>query len=173
MMSDKMSRFLRSLGISDIDSFDMEFDLVKRNEIVHDQVDMMITKTYPWNEAQISQFMDGLRGINYQYQITFAYRNEPSVYDAINLFSGWYRMNYYVLPNFEVEPSKNDSRTINFIVKEEDFEHAKSVRKDYKEFLAFLFYRFEIEVNIKQEEVKEVVSEEEINKLTETANTAA
>ena len=106
MMSDKMSRFLRSLGISDIDSFDMEFDLVKRNEIVHDQVDMMITKTYPWNEAQISQFMDGLRGINYQYQITFAYRNEPSVYDAINLFSGWYRMNYYVLPNFEVEPSK-------------------------------------------------------------------
>ena len=62
-MNDKMIRFLNSINLENIDRFDMDFDLVVRNQYNRAQVDMLIVKETPWkyelledsNEASISE----------------------------------------------------------------------------------------------------------------------
>ena len=53
-MDNKMSRFLTSIGLKDIERFDLGFDLVSRNEFVREQVDMyMVKKTNGTRELNI------------------------------------------------------------------------------------------------------------------------
>ena len=45
-MKEKIKRFLTSIGIKNIDDYDLDFDLVSRNNINHDQVDMLIREIF-------------------------------------------------------------------------------------------------------------------------------
>ena len=47
-MKERMISFLNSIGISDYDSFDMDFEIVKRNRFNKDEINMVILKERPW-----------------------------------------------------------------------------------------------------------------------------
>ena len=48
-MNDKMRRFLLSIGLDNIERFDMDFDLVTRNQYNRNKIDMLIVKDTPWS----------------------------------------------------------------------------------------------------------------------------
>ena len=91
-MNNRMVRFLRSIGIIDIERFDMDFDLVARNQFDPQQVDMLVVKDTPWTYSLLEEFQNGLSIIGYPYTIQFSYKTRPTVYDAIALFDDWYRV---------------------------------------------------------------------------------
>ena len=89
-MNDKMIRFLKSIGIEDIDRFDLDFELVARNANNRDRVDMFIIKKTPWNSRLLEEFMNGLNTISYQYMMRFSYETKPNADDAAKLFDDWF-----------------------------------------------------------------------------------
>ena len=55
-MNNKMVRFLNYLSIKDIERFDMDFDLVSRNQFDRNQIDMFIVKDTPWEYSLLEEF---------------------------------------------------------------------------------------------------------------------
>ena len=55
-MNDKMTRFLTSIKLENLDRFDMDFDLVARNQYNREQVDMLIVKETPWEYELLEEF---------------------------------------------------------------------------------------------------------------------
>lgn len=171
-MNDKMKRFLTSLSIKDIDRFDMDFDLVSRNQFIREQIDMFIVKDTPWEYSLLEEFQDGLAIIGYPYTIEFSYKRKPTVYDAIKLFDDWHRSHNRYQSEIRLEGSGD---TITFIyTSNEQKEQYEQVTKDFIDFLDFLCYRFEFDHEV-HEEVKTTpnVSQRTLKKLEAEANKVA
>ena len=183
-MNNKMVRFLNSINITDVNKFDIDFDAVSRNPYDRNQVDMLIVKDQPWSSELLSEFMEGLRMIHYPYDIKFSYRVKPTIYNALELFSDWFRMTYRYPTTLQPEI---DIDSLMFKFKSEtEKEENEQVLKDFKEFLDFLGYRFDIDSKVIEvvEEVKvsqrkldnmvkkaESVSETAINEASEDSDT--
>ena len=60
-MNDKMIRFLNSIGIENVDRFDLDFDLVTRNTYNRNQIDMLIVKQTPWNFELLEEVTEKLQ----------------------------------------------------------------------------------------------------------------
>ncbi len=166
-----MVRFLNSINIKDIDRFDMDFDLVSRNPFIKEQIDMMIVKDSPWQYCLLEEFLEGLNIIGYPYTMKFLYRKSPTIYDAIALYHDWFRSHNRYQSN--VEPiSGVDSLIFEFNSEKEKDEYAKTIN-DFKDFLDFLNYRFEIICNVK-EIVDEPVrmSAKQLEKITQKVEIA-
>ena len=149
-MNNKMVRFLSSLEIKDIDRFDLDFDLVSRNQFIREQIDMFIVKDTPWDYALLEEFQNGLAIIGYPYTIQFSYKIKPTVYDAIRLFDDWHRSHNRYQAEIHLD-GKGD--IITFVYNsEKQKEEYEQVVKDYKEFLEFLCYNFDFD-----EEIHEVI----------------
>ena len=113
-MKEKMKRFLTSIGIKNIDDYDLDFDLVSRNNINHDQVDMLIVKNTPWDEQLLFNFLDALENIKYKYSMKFSYFQKPTGEDAKKLFESWYRSHYRIKPNLSL---KANNKSLVFVFK--------------------------------------------------------
>jgi len=167
-MNNKMIRFLNSIGISDVESFDMDFDLVSRNTFVKEQIDMIIVKDTPWTYELLERFQNGLNTIKYPYTISFSYTKKPIVEDAINLFYDWHR----AVNRFNAEAKlEGKGKTIKFIYSQDkEIEENSQVRRDFADFLKFLNYRFEIDTQVIVEEpTGPNVSAKKLEKLEEKA----
>lgn len=171
-MNNKMVRFLNYLSIKDIERFDMDFDLVSRNQFDRNQIDMFIVKDTPWEYSLLEEFQNGLAIIGYPYTITFSYKRKPTVYDAISLFNDWHRSHNRFPSEIKLEGNDN---IITFIYKdEEQKEKYEQVTKDFQEFLDFLGYRFEFDHEIHEEnDDSPNVSKRQLAKLEEKANKIA
>ena len=77
MLSDKMQRFLKSMGFQEeeLDSFDLEFESISRNRFNKEQFDIRIVKNEPWNYDQLMKFQAGLLNLKFPYPIRFSYKN--------------------------------------------------------------------------------------------------
>ena len=172
-MQSRMVRFLNSIGISDTDRFDLDFDSVQRNPFDRDLIEMQIVKDKPWDYSMLKEFQDGLSMIKYAYNLSFSYRNRPNIYDAINLFRDWYRSIYFTESPLDIEAER---ATINFLGSEETLSKYNFVIEDFKSFLHWLGYDFIISTRIvapKVEEVKVVVSERKMKSLEKKADSVA
>ena len=163
-MNSKMVRFLNSIAIKDIDRFDLDFDLVSRNQFVRDQIDMIIVKDTPWEYSLLEEFQNGLAIIGYPYSIMFSYKIKPTVYDAIRLFDDWHRSHNRYPAEIHLEGNGN---IITFIYEsEKQKEEYEQVVKDYKDFLDFLGYRFDFDHEIHEAvDDKPAVSQKKLEKL--------
>ena len=139
-MNNKMVRFLNSIEIKDVERFDMDFDLVSRNQFIREQIDMFIVKDTPWDYSLLEEFQNGLAIIGYPYTITFSYKTKPTVYDAIRLFDDWHRSHNRYPAQIKLE---GNGEIITFIYEsEEQKQEYEQVTKDFQDFLEFLCYRF-------------------------------
>lgn len=141
-MNDKMTRFLTSIKLENIERFDMDFDLVARNQYNREQVDMLIVKQTPWEYELLEEFQDALSTVQYPYSMKFSYIKKPMANDATKLFGEWhYRHNRFNSSLKLVGVGK--TITIYYEDEEEKSKNISTV-KDFKEFLDFIGYNFEI-----------------------------
>ena len=170
-MNDKMMRFLTSIKIENLERFDMDFDLVARNQYNRNQVDMLIVKQTPWDYELLEEFMEALQTIDYPYTMKFSYIKKPDAGEAAKLFEDWH---------FSHNRFKSDLKifgigkniTIYYDSEEQKTKNANTI-KEFKQFLDFIGYKFEIVEKInektpeksnkieKMDEVKEEMTEDE------------
>ena len=132
-MNDKMIRFLKSIGIEDIDRFDLDFELVARNANNRDRVDMFIIKKTPWNSRLLEEFMNGLNTISYQYMMRFSYETKPNADDAAKLFDDWFfSHNRY---RTEAKCVGEDGKVTFYYKGEEEKNSGAQAEIDFEEFL--------------------------------------
>ena len=170
-MNDKMRRFLTSIGIENVDRFDMDFDIVTRNSYNREQIDMLIVKQTPWNFELLEEFQEHLEQIKYPYTMKFSYVKKPMVSDATKLFDDWHYAHCRVNSKLKLFGIGN---TINvFYEDEEEKEKNAQIMKDFVSFLDFLGYDFKIEHKITQKtQEKPVKTEKDETKIEMTEEEA-
>lgn len=84
-MQKKIYNFLRSIGIEDPETFDLDFSLVGRNPHRKEQVDMFMNKSTPWDPEKLEEFLHGLSHIRYPYSLRFCYEREILPSDVLAL----------------------------------------------------------------------------------------
>ena len=173
-MNDKMNRFLTSIGIENVDRFDMDFDIVTRNNINRNQIDMLIVKQTPWTFELLEEFQEHLETIKYPYSMKFSYIKKPMASDATKLFGDWHYSHCRFNSFLKLIGIGN---TITFYYENEnEKEKNAQVTKDFEAFLDFLGYNFVLEhkiiektpekpVEIQKEEKKVEMTEEEESML--------
>ena len=173
-MNDKMRRFLNSIGIENVDRFDMDFDIVTRNSLNRNQIDMLIVKQTPWNYELLEEFQEHLEQVKYPYTMKFSYIKKPMVSDATKLFGDWHYSHCRFNSKLKLFGIGNTITV--FYESEEEKAQNEQVLKDFKQFLEFLGYNFQFEhkiaqnsqekpVKIEKDETKTEMSEEEARTL--------
>ena len=102
MMSYKMTRFLQSIHIENIDDFDLEFEMVGYDRFDKTRLNMVIVKQTPWKYSYLREFQDGLETITYRYLLRFSYLVRPNYHDVVSLFEDWYQTIYRLPHNLEL-----------------------------------------------------------------------
>lgn len=171
-MNDKMKRFLNSIGIVELDKFDLDFDLVTRNPLNREQVDMLIIKQTPWTFDLLEEFDEHVLKITYPYDMRFSYIKKPLASDATALFGEWHYAHYRVKGTLKLVGIGGTITT--YYDGEEDKEKQKNVLKEFKQFLNHINYNFKFEERIisPQEEMTEEPKEEKKQKMTEEERAA-
>ena len=160
-----MERFLKSIGL-DEKEFDLGFDLVNRAPT--GEVVMKIVKDTPWSVSQLEKFLNATSTIEYKYRMSFSYRNKPTIYQAIDLFSFWYDRNYLVPTTLQID---QDNDTIVFYAKDND--NSELIVEEFKSFLSFLNYVFKVDFVLLEEEEKIKISSKEMKKVEKAAEKEA
>ena len=171
-MKETMVRFLTSIGITDYDNYDVDFEMVGKNRFNKNQVDMIILKQHPWEYSLLSRFQEALMNITtYKYTLRFSYINKPTSDNVIRLLNDWYS-SIYRLP-FDLEVKILGIEEVEIIYQnEEEKTQFESIIKSFREFLDFISYDF---IVIKESVKPAVVeaSEEEKEEAIEKASTQA
>ena len=102
-MQEKMVRFLRSIGIEEIEDFDLDFVLVGRNPHQKERVDMVVSKVMPWEYALLERLVEAMGNIRYPYSIRFTYLNDPTPDHVVSLLADWHLSHYRSLPQSTYE----------------------------------------------------------------------
>ena len=163
-----MRRFLTSIGIENVDRFDLDFDIVTRNSYNRNQIDMLIVKDTPWTYELLEEFQNHLETVKYPYSIKFSYTKKPNASDATKLFGDWHYSHCRFNSNLKLIGIANVITV--YYDNEEEKTKNEQVFKDYASFLDFLNYNFKIEHKIlekNQEIPKQIVEEKAIKEMSE------
>ena len=163
-----MRRFLISIGIDSVERFDLDFDIVTRNQYNRNQIDMLIVKERPWSFELLEDFQNHLETVKYPYSIKFSYLKKPNASDATKLFADWHYTHCRYNSNLKLIGISN-TITVYYESIEEKNKNSQ-VMKDFASFLEFLNYNFTIEHKIiekNQEFLKETPKQEVQKEMSE------
>ena len=154
-----MRRFLTSIGIEQVERFDLDFDIVTRNQFNRNQIDMLIVKQTPWTFELLEEFQNHLETVKYPYSIKFSYLRKPIASDATRLFNDWHYSHCRFNSNLKLIGIGN---TITIYYESEDeIRKNEQTFKDFASFLEFLNYNFKIEHKIIEKNAENPVDFEE------------
>ena len=147
-MQKKMIRFLSSIGLEDIERFDLDFVLTARNPYQPVKIDMVVEKSLPWDYALLSEFLDAYSTIRYPHTLRFTYLNNPTCDDCASLFYSWYFSLYHDLPPLSLEKENEDTVRVIY---PGDAEKARCVTalNDFRELLKCINYPFILKEEIR------------------------
>ena len=171
-MTDKMIRFLNSIHVSNVDDFDMDFEMVGYNRFDKKRLDMVIVKQTPWKYSLLREFQDCLENITYKYLLRFSYLVRPNFRDVEVLFEDWYQTLYRLPHNLNVSGSDDGYFNIEY-QDEAEKEQYQSQIEDFKAFLNFINYDFVITETVKPKEDEVVISDRKMKKLVKEATAEA
>ena len=153
----KFKKFLNSIKIFDVDSYDLSFlSILKSKDKVNTFI-YNIKKDSPWTFKLIDQFIIGLNNIkSYSYEINFYYDFKLEMVDIYNLIKDFYFNKVHKEENFEV--ILNDDGISLIFYKEKDLNDFNMIKDDLISFLSFLnypkFYKASIkEINIEENDI--------------------
>ncbi len=161
-MTDKMTRFLAKIEIDNVESFDIDFEMINRNRFDREKWDMVIVKRTPWKYELLNQFMEALHKLDFKYSLIFSYMSRPSAEDAIQLLFDWYQSIYRLPLSLDIKSDDNGYLTVQYESETEKTQFSPAI-KDFRDFLNFINYEFVI-----REEVKEPVVETNSPVIEET-----
>ena len=167
-----MVRFLTSIGITEVDDFDLDFEMVGYDRFKKDQLNMVIVKDTPWKYSYLRRFQDGLNTITYKYLLRFSYKVRPNYIDVLSLFEDWYQTIYRLPHNLNVLGDDNGYIRIEY-EDEAEQEQYKSQINDFRSFLDFLSYEFVIVETIKPKEEEVTVSDRKMKQIVKEAEKEA
>ena len=171
-MTDKMIRFLKSIHVSNVEDFDMDFEMVGYNRFDPKRLDMVIVKQTPWNYSLLREFQDCLENITYKYLLRFSYLVRPNFKDVSSLFEDWYQTLYRLPHNLEVTGTDDGYMNIEY-ADEAEQEQYKLQIEDFRAFLDFINYDFVITETVKPQEEEVIISDRKMKKLVKEADAAA
>ena len=119
-MKDKMKRFLTSIGINNLDRFDMDFDLLSYDLFEPKKLNMMVVKQTPWTYELIRELQDHLVNIDYKYSLRFSYIEKPNNDNVIALFNDWYQTIYRLPNEVEIISDEKQENTLIFVFTSEE-----------------------------------------------------
>ncbi len=158
---DRITRFLKSIHIENIEDFDLDFVSIQKSLVDSNVYIYCFRKVSAWKAKLLDQFIEGINSIQtYKADISFVYDEEISINDVIEIVESNY-FNEFFTP-FDIE-YKVDGQTIIVEVEENKTKFFESMNS----LLTFLSYPFRFEINtieVKKEETKEEVEEEVIDK---------
>ena len=160
-MQNKMRTFLTSIGIEDVERFDMDFVLVARNPYQTDKIDMAIEKEEPWDFSLLEEFMDASATIRYPFSIRFSYSREVTPDDVGHLLMDWHLSRYRDIPDFTTDSPRANVISLTYDSEEAKAKSAAKV-KDLKELFAFINYPYTILEKVDIKKVKETPVEIEV-----------
>ena len=175
MCSEKMQRFLKSMGFDDvaIQSFNLEFESISRNRFNPKQYDLRIVKDNPWDYDRLMRFQTGLLNLSFPYTLRISYKNKPTSDHTIAILMEWYRSLYRLPCSLDCKPLDVDCFEILY-ESEEEHQQYKDVINDFRDFLNFIGYDFiRIQENVKQVEEEFEVDEEAQSEALEKATVKA
>ena len=158
-MLTKIQRFLYSMGLEDIDRFDLSFVAIGRNPFQQDKIDMALEKTMPWQYALLDEFIQATANIKYPYSMRFTYLNEPTPADAASLFYEWYLGRYSAIPSFKVEQQGEEALLFSYSSEELQQSNSRAIN-DFRDLLLLINYPFQIQEVV--EKVETPVPEEPV-----------
>ena len=171
-MNEKMVRFLNSIGIENIDDFDIDFEMVARDRFNREQINMVIVKKTPWIYRLLRRFQDALNEIKYPYVLRFSYLVKPDYNDVYRLFSEWHQTIYRLPHNFDMSGDEDGHIYVKY-TSEAEMEQYHPIIADFKDFLSFICYEFVfVEEVVKEEETPEI-SKREMTKIVKKAEIEA
>nr|MCR5490998.1 hypothetical protein [Bacilli bacterium] len=142
-MGKKIESFLKSIGISETERYDLDFVLVARNPYKREQVDMAIEKETPWNYPLLEEFLSALANIHYPYTIRFSYPNGVTCDDVCSLFSDWHVAHYYDYPAFPMG-GEGESVLVAAFETKEQMEKEDPKLREFEAMMSFFNYEFTI-----------------------------
>ncbi|MBR1846657.1 MAG: PolC-type DNA polymerase III [Bacilli bacterium] len=157
-MLSKIQRFLYSIGLEDIERFDLSFVMAVRNPFNENQIDMAIEKTVPWEYGLLDEFIQASSSIKYPYTLRFTYLNEPTAQDVATLFYDWYFCRYSSNPEFTLEQKNETALVISYASEEARDKSSRSI-KDFRDLLQYVNYPFLIEEEVAAPKIEPVVEE--------------
>ena len=149
-MTDRMKRFLLSMGIENIDNYDIDFVSCKKSEFEKDLFVFDISKETLWDYQSLDVFLRATMNIQYRCELNYIYKEELSQ-SYLERFIG----DIYFNKTYETLKATYQFTYNEFLVKFKD-------KKDYEKFnkvlneIKLLFQTIEYNV-----EVRGVVEKEE------------
>ncbi len=137
-MQEQMVRFLQSIGLTDPERFDLQFEAVTKNPLKPQQWDMIVTKDTPWTYALLEPFLAGISQLNYPTQFTFTYRQSPTLPSMLQLMMDWYQVQFRQ-PYGRLPLLNGNSITITY-PNQEAFDQEKSMWTQLNDLFIFLQY---------------------------------
>jgi len=146
----KMLRFLKSIGISEPNDFDLDFVSITHDATEYERVVMRIAKGTPWEYRSLALFEEGLASIKYLYRIEFAYDEEPQDEEVERLLLDWYLDHCPSYPPCLVVPFEGDVLAVYPSKGMEEKELAQAL-KPFSQLLSEIGYKYKIEIAPKEE----------------------
>ena len=173
-MQPKMQKFLTSLGLFEIDRFDMRFTMLGRNPNRREEIMMFIEKQTPWSLPLLEEFMTALaETVRYPYSIRFSYVDEISPDDVILFFHDYTFCHIHFPRTIAL---KEEEGGVYAYFDEDSREQDEKEFQDFEDLLNFAGYpkiKGKRSVKTKKPEEKEAKKEEALpSKTEENASTS-
>ena len=158
-MNRKMQGFLLSIGLDDVERFDMDFTLVAKDEYTPDLVNMMIEKESLWSYDLLDEFIMGLDKIQYKISIRFFYPNcSLTSKDVFELLDRWYPRNYFMPIRFQAD-TYNPNR-LDLVYSSESERDLNMPRiAEFKGLLKFINYTMAIDQSVDPERARRLAAD--------------
>ena len=159
-MQKKMQQFLYSIGLEDVERFDMDFVLVAMNPYQKGKVDMAIEKEEPWDYFLLEEFMQAASKIRYPFSIRFSYGREVTPDDVGHLLLDWHLALYHDTPDFITDCPRKGIIAITFTSEEKKERDLHKIR-ELRELFAFINYPYQVGYRVDKRKTEPAPMEEQ------------
>ena len=152
-MQERTIRFLHSIGIEDIDDYDLDFETITKSKYYPNHFVFSVKKETPWEYKKLDQFLNGLSNItSYNYEFNFVYDVKPDANNIFSLIKEWYFNHEYkeLLPE-DFSKASLDGNEITLYANNDHNDLSLKLIPDIESFLSFISYPNKIKIEINKE----------------------
>ena len=152
-MQERTIRFLHSIGIDDIDDYDLDFETITKSKYYPNHFVFSVKKETPWEYKKLDQFLNGLSNItSYNYEFNFVYDVKPDANNIFSLIKEWYFNHEYkeLLPE-DFSKASLDGNEITLYANNDHNDLSLKLIPDIESFLSFISYPNKIKIEMNKE----------------------
>ncbi len=152
-MQERTIRFLHSIGIENIDDYDLDFEAITKSKYYPNHFVFSVKKKTPWEYKKLDRFLNGLRNItSYNYEFNFVYDVKPDANSIFSLIKEWYFNHEYkeLLPE-DFSKASLDGNEITLYANNDHNDLSLKLISDIESFLSFISYPNKIKIEMNKE----------------------